>query len=66
MGNKVDPGVGVETKSDKEEDPRENAATVVQGLGAPERERKPIQEINGWHPSGGGMGSRQQQKVIGE
>lgn len=53
-------------KSDKERITGE-CSNSGPGSGSPqEREEASMQEINGWHPSdGGGMGSRQQQKVIG-
>lgn len=56
MGNKVDPGVGVETKSDKERIHGRMQQQWSRVWEPQEREEASIQEINGWHPSDGGEG----------
>ena len=56
MGNTVDPGVGVETKSCKERIHGRMQQQWSRIWEPQEREEASIQEINGWHPNDGGEG----------
>ena len=56
MGTKVDPGMGVETKSGKERIHGGMQQQWSRIWGPQEREEASIQEINWWHPNDGGEG----------